>query len=441
MSYGLIFENRQQFVGKTSDACGSSDLPAVTWVTKSRSRSGTVTSNYRRIVAKNQKLPQNDYSAWGFDCNVKPYRTISDPYYAFCGGGDPILTQRRYIQYPKQTGYCVTNVSHDAGVLQSSIRDCQNKAADGSANFALMFAERKQVYSLVMNTAKRLANVRKTLADYAFKRVRHEYAVRTIEAQLSFGSRKFRVTDIRDQNRFRRNTSWYRPAFDHRRLSGNLASDWLAVQYGVVPLLHDVVDAAEHFAQRALDAEKDPSKPMLVRFVGRASKTVNFVGGVGNGIRGSTKHQARTTLNFKVNVSYLRQAQQTGILNLASLGWELIPYSFVVDWFADVGDYLNRISYTAGLTFVDGFHSRKSEITYTGSFTDTTHGLLQAASVSGSVFKVTRTPIQTPPATIGVGWVGDGLGLTRSLNAIALLRQQMPSSPDEWRNSRVRKLR
>lgn len=441
MSYGLIFENRLEFIGKTTNACGTFDLPAKTWVTKSRSRSGTVTPGYRQKVAKGQRLPENSYSAWGFDCDVQPYRTARGPYYASCSNGFAGYTSDLSISYPGQTGYSVTNVSHDIQVLQNSLRNCQNKAADGSANFALMFAERKQVYSLVAETARRLANVRKTLADYAFKRVKHEYAVRTIEAQLSFGKHKFRVTDVRDQNRFRRNTSWYRPAFDHRRLSGNLASDWLAFQYGIVPLLHDVVDTAEHYAQRALDAEKDPTKPMLVRFTGRAKQTKDYVGGVGNGIRGSIKHQARTTMNFKVNVNYLRQAQQTGILNLASLGWELIPYSFVVDWFADVGDYLNRISYTAGLTFVDGFYSQKSEINYSGSFSDTAYRLLSPATVNGSVFRVTRTPFYAPPAAVSVGWTGDGIGLTRSLNAIALLRQQVPSSPDEWHNSRVRKLR
>lgn len=41
--------------------------------------------------------------------------------------------------------------------------------------------------------------------------------------------------------------------------------------------------------------------------------------------------------------------EQLGINNPASLIWEVIPYSFVVDWFVNVGDYLRSFSDFSGL--------------------------------------------------------------------------------------------
>jgi len=41
---------------------------------------------------------------------------------------------------------------------------------------------------------------------------------------------------------------------------------------------------------------------------------------------------------------------QLGLVNPASLAWELVPFSFVVDWFANVGDFLASFTDTVGCT-------------------------------------------------------------------------------------------
>jgi hypothetical protein len=57
--------------------------------------------------------------------------------------------------------------------------------------------------------------------------------------------------------------------------------------------------------------------------------------------------QASGYFSGRLSNPSLAQLNGTGLLNPALLYWELMPYSFVVDWFIPVGDVL--ASLTAGL--------------------------------------------------------------------------------------------
>jgi hypothetical protein len=48
-------------------------------------------------------------------------------------------------------------------------------------------------------------------------------------------------------------------------------------------------------------------------------------------------------------------AAQTGFTNPINLAWEVLPYSFVVDWFLPIGPYLETLSAFDGLAFLDGY--------------------------------------------------------------------------------------
>jgi hypothetical protein len=49
-----------------------------------------------------------------------------------------------------------------------------------------------------------------------------------------------------------------------------------------------------------------------------------------------------------------RAFNQLGLLNPVSLAWELVPWSFVVDWILPIGSVLAALSAPAGLIFIDG---------------------------------------------------------------------------------------
>ena len=55
-----------------------------------------------------------------------------------------------------------------------------------------------------------------------------------------------------------------------------------------------------------------------------------------------------------------RAFNQLGLLNPVSLAWELVPWSFVVDWVLPIGSVLSALSAPAGLIFIDGSLSART---------------------------------------------------------------------------------
>ncbi len=65
------------------------------------------------------------------------------------------------------------------------------------------------------------------------------------------------------------------------------------------------------------------------------------------------------TISSRVRVDNpnLFLASRLGLTNPAAVAWELVPYSFVVDWFVNVGDYLNQFSEFHGVTLINPYHT------------------------------------------------------------------------------------
>lgn len=67
---------------------------------------------------------------------------------------------------------------------------------------------------------------------------------------------------------------------------------------------------------------------------------------------------ASITYRFSVSNSFLSTATQMGLTNPLTWAWEIIPYSFVVDWFCNVGDVLQNMTAFHGKTYIDGTQCR-----------------------------------------------------------------------------------
>jgi hypothetical protein len=63
----------------------------------------------------------------------------------------------------------------------------------------------------------------------------------------------------------------------------------------------------------------------------------------------------KTGVCYRISSPPLKSLASVGISNPLLLAWELVPYSFVVDWFLPIGNYLESLDATNGLTFESGY--------------------------------------------------------------------------------------
>ena len=140
----------------------------------------------------------------------------------------------------------------------------------------------------------------------------------------------------------------------------SLAPDkrWLELQYGWKPLLGDIRTALEAMAD-------DKAKPVLLVARGIASYSpmlANLNAEINSG-QGMEKLKAYYLI--KDDGSLRRAAQWNLGSNLLLTGWELVPYSFVLDWFVPFGDLFTQVSSAKGLHFVSGTRTRWLKATTT----------------------------------------------------------------------------
>lgn len=144
-----------------------------------------------------------------------------------------------------------------------------------------------------------------------------------------------------------------------------LPQDWLAYQYGVKPFLSDVHGAMEALYE---SANKNPDN-WMVSGKGRAGdslyKEEYLYGEPGSmdSLRGisSGRQSVFVRIDAGPTNALLAAAASLGLTNPAQVAWELVPFSFVIDWFLPIGDYFSTLDATFGLQCYGGSTSRRVE--------------------------------------------------------------------------------
>lgn len=78
-------------------------------------------------------------------------------------------------------------------------------------------------------------------------------------------------------------------------------------------------------------------------------------------LRGRSRIQTTTRLTGRIDSTAIRFAVAAGLINPASVLWELVPYSFVIDWTLPIGNYLEACTATRGLTFAWGSQTTRCQ--------------------------------------------------------------------------------
>jgi len=228
----------------------------------------------------------------------------------------------------------------------------------------------------------------------------------------------------------RRSTKWPSSVGDPHP-SKALAENWLELQYGWKPLLADIDGVLKSltainsgdFVQRVTSSGKGRS------YVEVKKSSVND-SGLTDAVRNITisDTQCKFGLRYRLASPLRSFLSQTGFTNPINLAWEILPFSFVVDWFLPIGPYLESFHAFEGLEFLDGYQTQFTrgktvstvdiEQPKTGNSTifGVEHGQFEAEWVRLDRVKITSFPSLTFPQ------VKNGFAsVTHAANAITLV--------------------
>lgn len=150
--------------------------------------------------------------------------------------------------------------------------------------------------------------------------------------------------------------------------SKDLASNWLELQYGWKPLLQDIHWAMEKLSTSSMSDLQVVRTASSAKVRTRASTNVTAVNVAsvhGGSISVETLSHTKYVIYWRMSDPFLNLLSQAGFTNPISLGWELLPFSFVVDWLYPLGPFFEQLSAWEGLTFLSG-----SKTQFTKQWTD-----------------------------------------------------------------------
>lgn len=207
-------------------------------------------------------------------------------------------------------------------------------------------------------------------------------------------------------------------------------SRWLEWRYGWGPMVMDIVSAL-----KALNKQREIRR-FMVRGSAKDEKTRSYtttsVKGYGtHTFRVDVSHSrtARAYVLYEVSNEPLARLQDFGVFDFPASAWELLPWSFVVDWFVPVGDWIKALTPKIGVNILASGSSMRENIavkrTITGWSPNGTSpgswpsfGMIGKAD-GGSTAYYERTDVlltpSFPPSDVN-------LNVKRAIDGIALLR-------------------
>jgi hypothetical protein len=115
----------------------------------------------------------------------------------------------------------------------------------------------------------------------------------------------------------------------------DISGRWLELQYGWLPLLSDSHEAMKAFAEMTAERRS------VVKVSGSVAESKDYSASPSGYYYPGSKRTTRTIV-YEME-EQLSVPRSLGLLDPLSVAWELIPYSFVLDWFLPIGTYLENL--------------------------------------------------------------------------------------------------
>lgn len=208
-----------------------------------------------------------------------------------------------------------------------------------------------------------------------------------------------------------------------RTASGEASGLWLEYWFGWSPLCKDIFDTAVTLST--------PHVTTWYACKGTASKALpQQEAGVGNGyenrlMTASGRGFWRQGAQFRVTSENAFLANRLGLVNPVAIAWELVPFSFVVDWFAKVGNWIEGYSDLFGTEHRRPYSTRFVRLTCTGRYGQSRFGNPPGnyCWMQWKAARIERTLGLSRPVPL-VPRIGNfGTSITRAATAASLLRQ------------------
>lgn len=259
---------------------------------------------------------------------TQPRPTVTYHYTAANGADQKAIVHGDAVVIPAfdESSGLLTTVERSALQVDAQHK-CLSHARDMKVNLPVMFGEGRQTVRMIADTARTLGKAYRN-----FRRGRFRQAARDLGIQ---------------------------------KPTGTAANHWLAYNYGWMPLLYDAKGLVELAAQQVGLG----GRPRRIKVTGKAYsvKRGSFTT-VGQGalyVGGNTIHKyesrgtAKAGLLLEIEHTEAALAAQTGlgVTDPLLTAWELTPFSFVFDWFIDVGGWLEMCSSLQGMKVLAGFSS------------------------------------------------------------------------------------
>jgi len=312
------------------------------------------------------------------------------------------------------TAVCYYNWRWDTSAYSSVYGKFAERAKNGSAALGLNIVEARKTYSGLVGSVVTVGRVLKDL--YRAHELGAKYLIRNPNTTIR--SAKYRLIRLkREIERAQR--------LNDRRLEKRLRAElrqlehasslFLAWRYGISPLMGDIFTMAD-----MLSGEKI-FRNTKVRVSGSFESKVRYHSAAVKE-DGTRKVSCSISAYVECSNENLLLANRLGLINPATIAWELIPYSFLVDWFLPVGQFLENFTATAGMKFlassstqtitVDALHQKE--------WRDSKN---QKYWVSNPFFSYYKERVAGPlPAPLSVPY-RTGIGVARAQNALALAVQ------------------
>lgn len=187
--------------------------------------------------------------------------------------------------------------------------------------------------------------------------------------------------------------------------------DYLLVRYGLAPTVSDMIGALDALAFGL-------NRPLVKRTSKSASSTTKSANQINQSLYPGDYRYFTYEGNTKA-VAYVEwypddlsnQMNRLGLTNLPSLAWELVPFSFVVDWFLTVGSTLQSLDALTGAGRKSCTATKREKISMDSSFP----GRYKGEAYSRSVSALNPVLPSWKPSTNAIH-IADSLALLRTLS-------------------------